>query len=90
MGIDPGIQDYRERISALDLGILEALNRRVDLVKRLKDLKEARGLAFHDPAQEERLMAALVEANQGPLSDEGLREIFGLILTWAKRDAAGL
>lgn len=85
---DPTLQDQRAQIAALDRQILEALNRRIRLVQQLKAHKEARGLGFHDPAQEDRLLAALGEANPGPLSEEGLREIFGLILAWSKRQAA--
>jgi chorismate mutase len=87
---DPVVQAFRRQIADLDLAILEALNRRIGLVKRLKDHKEAQGLGFHDPAQERRLLDALAEANPGPLSEEGLREVFGIILARAKRDAAAL
>jgi len=85
---DPVIQTYRARIAAVDLRILEALNERLGLVQAVKDHKEAPGLAFHDPAQEARILAALGQANPGPLSEEGLRAIFTLILAWAKREAA--
>jgi chorismate mutase len=87
---DPFVQKHREEIAALDRQILEALNRRIGLVKALKDHKEAHGLGFHDPAQEARLLDRLCQANPGPLSEAGLREIFRLILRWAKREAAGL
>jgi chorismate mutase/prephenate dehydratase len=85
---DPVIQQHREHIAALDLKILEALNQRIHLVKQLKGHKEAQGLSFHDPAQEARVLTTLCQANPGPLSEEGLRAIFTLILAWAKHDAA--
>ncbi|MCE5254982.1 MAG: chorismate mutase [Actinomycetia bacterium] len=87
---DPVIRSYREQISDNDLKILEALNRRVKLVKRLKDYKESQGLSFYDPAQEDWVITYLCRANPGPLSNEGLREIYQLILQWAKREAARL
>lgn len=87
---DPVIRDYREQISEIDLQILEALNKRINLVKRLKDYKDAQGHSFYDAEQEERVLTNLCQANPGPLSNEGLREIFGLILLWAKREAARL
>ena len=87
---DPVIQQHRAQIAALDRTILEALNQRIHLVKRLKDHKAAQGLGFHDAAQEERVLAALAQANPGPLSEEGLRDIFQLIMTWSKREATGL
>lgn len=79
---------HRAQIAALDLKLLAILNQRINLVKDLKAYKDAHGLSFHDPAQEARVMANLCQANPGPLSEEGLRELFGLIITWAKRDAA--
>jgi len=87
---DPTLKAHRERIAGIDRAILEALNARINLVKALKDHKEAQGIGFHDPAQEERVYAALCQANPGPLSEEGLREVFGLIVEWSKREAARL
>lgn len=87
---DPVIRNYREQISDNDLKILDALNKRIKLVKSLKDYKETQGLSFYDAAQEDWVITYLCRANRGPLSNEGLREVFGLILQWAKREAAAL
>jgi chorismate mutase len=86
---DPVIRNYREKISDNDLKILEALNKRLTLVKSLKDYKEAHGLSFYDAAQEDWVITYLCRANRGPLSNEGLREIYGLILRCVKQEAAG-
>lgn len=85
---DPVVKQYREQISDNDLKILEALNKRVKLVKSLKDYKDAHGLSFYDPAQEDWVVTYLSRANRGPLSNEGLREVYTVILAVAKRDAA--
>jgi chorismate mutase len=87
---DPVIRQYREQISDNDVKILEALNKRVKLVKTLKDYKDAQGLSFYDAAQEDWVITYLCRANQGPLSNEGLREIYQLILQVAKREALAL
>jgi chorismate mutase len=87
---DPVIRNYREKISDNDLKILEALNKRLSLVKSLKDYKEAQGLSFYDAAQEDWVITYLCRANRGPLSNDGLREIYGLILQCIKREAAAL
>ncbi len=79
----------RAQIAALDQEILRALNRRIALVRQLKAHKDTLGLNFHDPDQERRVLAALSQANPGPLSEAGLRAIFETLLHWAKRDAAG-
>jgi len=86
---DPIIQAHRAQITELDLRILETLNARIDLVKRLKDHKEAQGLGFLDATQEDRVLGALRQANHGPLPDEGLEAIFRLILDWGRRAASG-
>ena len=88
--VDPVIKHYRDQISDNDLKILEALNRRIKLVKSLKEYKEAQGLSFYDAAQEDWIVTYLCRANRGPLSNESLREIYTLILQAAKRDAAAL
>lgn len=89
-GTDPVIRSYREQISDNDLKILDALNKRIKLVKTLKDYKETQGLSFYDAAQEDWVVTYLCRANRGPLSNDGVREIFGLILEWAKREAAAM
>ncbi len=87
---DPVIKNYREQISDNDVKILEALNKRVKLVKALKDYKDAHGVSFYDPAQEDWVITYLCRANRGPLSNEGLREVYQLVLQVAKREAAAL
>jgi chorismate mutase len=83
---DPLIRQLREQISDADRTIIEAINARLQLVARLKDYKESRGLAFVDPEREEWMLSYLTRANRGPLSSEGLREIFGEVLDLTKRE----
>ena len=89
-GTDPVVRNYREKISDNDLKILEALNKRLSLVKSLKDYKDDHGISFYDAAQEDWVVTYLSRANRGPLSNEGLREIYGLILRLIKDEAAAL
>jgi chorismate mutase len=83
---DPLIRQLRDQISDADRTIIEAINARLKLVARLKDYKESRGLSFVDPEREEWMLNYLSRANRGPLSGEGLREIFGEILDLTKRE----
>jgi chorismate mutase len=87
---DPVIRQYREQISDNDLKILEALNKRVQLVRTLKEYKESHGFSFYDAAQEDWVITYLCRANRGPLSNETVREIFGFVLQAVKREAASL
>jgi chorismate mutase len=83
---DPFIRQLREQISDTDRSIVEAINSRLKLVARLKGYKESRGLSFVDPEREEWMLQYLSRANRGPLSAEGLREIFEELLDLTKRE----
>lgn len=87
---DQVVRQYREQISDNDLKIVEALNKRIQLVEKLKRYKESQGMEFFDPRQEDWVFTYLARANRGPLSAEGLREIFTVVLEVAKREAAAL
>jgi len=83
---DPLIRQLREQISDADRTIVEAVNVRLKLVSRLKDYKESRGMSFVDPEREEWMLNYLTRANRGPLSAQGLQEIFSEILNLTKRE----
>ncbi len=83
---DPLIRQLREQISDNDRAIVEAINARLKLVGRLKGYKESRGLSFVDPEREEWMLQYLSRANRGPLSAEGLRQVFEEILELTKRE----
>ena len=83
---DPLIRQLREQISDTDRSIVEAINTRLKLVARLKRYKEQRGLDFVDLEREEWMLNYLLRANRGPLSTEGLRELFTEILDLTKRE----
>ena len=83
---DPLIRQLREQISDADRTIVEAVNARLKLVARLKAYKESRGMSFVDPEREEWMLSYLTRANRGPLSAEGLQEIFSEILNLTKRE----
>ncbi len=86
---DPVIRQFREQISDNDRAIVDAVNKRLKLVAQVKAYKESRGLGFLDPEREEWMLQYLSRANRGPLSAEGLRELFRMILDLSKREVAG-
>ena len=86
---DPVVQRLREEISELDASILDAVNARLELVAALRRHKETVGLPFVDADRERRLLDDLARGNRGPLSDEGLRELFRELLDLTKREIAG-
>jgi chorismate mutase len=85
---DPLIRQLREQLSDNDVAIVEAINARLKLVARLKRVKEERGIGFLDPAREEWMLQYLTRANRGPLSAEGLREIYTELLDLTKREVS--
>ena len=86
MNDDPLIKQLRQQISDTDRSIVDAINARLRLVARLKSYKESRGIDFLDPEREEWMLQYLARANRGPLSQDGLRELFEEILDLTKRE----
>ncbi len=85
---DPLIAELRGRIAAADRAILAAVNQRLELVEQLKRHKESVDIDFVDPERERRLIEELRAENRGPLSDEGLEQLFREILALVKRELA--
>ena len=86
---DPTVQRLRDEITELDRAILDAVNGRIELVTALRRHKQEVGLPFVDPDRERQLLADLASANHGPLSEQGLQELFGGLLDLTKREVAG-
>ena len=85
---DPIIRQLREAISDNDRKLVETLNKRLELVARLKRYKESQGIGFVDPEREEWILNYLQRANRGPMSPEGVREFFTQILDLTKREVS--
>jgi chorismate mutase len=83
---DPRISQLREQLADNDVKIVEALNTRLELVAQLKRVKEELGVGFLDPAREQWLLQHLASANRGPLSEDGLRQIYTELLALTKRE----
>jgi chorismate mutase len=87
-GGDPTVDRLRDQISDVDHTLLAAVNARLELVARLKRHKEEVGLPFVDPDRENELIAALAAKNGGPLTQDGLRELYAYILDLTKREVS--
>jgi chorismate mutase len=85
---DPVIKHLRDEVSEADRQLIELVNRRLRLVAQLKRYKESRGIGFLDPEREEWMLSYLQRANRGPLSSEGLEELFSELLALTKREVA--
>ena len=67
---------------------MDAVNTRLRLVARIKAHKESQGIEFLDAEREASMLRELNRANAGPLSGEGLRELFTTILDLTKREVS--
>lgn len=83
---DPVIRQLREQISDTDRTIVDAVNRRLRLVAQIKEYKASRGYDFVDPEREEWMLQYLQRVNRGPLTTDGLRELFSEVLDLTKRE----
>ena len=83
---DPLIRSLRQQVSDNDVALVAAMNRRLELVDRMWRHKESRGLEVLDPEREEWMLRYLERANRGPLSAEGLEELFATVLELTKKE----
>jgi len=83
---DPLLRRLREQVSDNDRALIEAMNRRLDLVAKMWSYKRSRGLEVLDPEREEWMLKYLSRANRGPLSQQGLEDLFGTVLALTKRE----
>jgi chorismate mutase/prephenate dehydratase len=83
---DPALEQLRQQITEIDRSIIEAFNRRLEIVAQIKRHKDEHGIAFVDPDREAAMLARQSSENQGPLSDEGLRALYAELLALTKRE----
>jgi chorismate mutase len=87
--VDPVLERLRELLAVNDVALLGLVNQRLELVDQIRQRKAELGVAFVDPEREAWLLDHLRDANNGPLSDEGLRELLTMLLDLTKRELAG-
>lgn len=83
---DPTVRRLRGEISEVDRAIVDAVNRRLELVARLKRHKDENGIPFLDPERERSMLLQLELVNSGPLTPEGLSELHAHLLDLTKRE----
>ena len=70
----------RQAIDEIDEKIMALVNQRLSLAKQVGDFKKQGGIQITDSDREKEIMSRLLEKNNGPMSDNGLRNIFGAII----------
>ncbi|HEY4696259.1 MAG TPA: chorismate mutase [Candidatus Hydromicrobium sp.] len=74
------LNKYREEISEIDKDIVNFLNKRAEVVLKIKRLKEDRNVPLYDAKREEELFNNVIKYNKGPLYNDNIVQIFESIL----------
>jgi prephenate dehydrogenase len=77
----------REQIAALDREVLAAFNRRLELVRQVREHKQETGAPLIDARREAELLDELARANRGPLGEQAVRSLFAAVLDVMKQEA---
>ena len=70
------ISDWRTKIDALDLQIVELLNQRAEAARAIGKLKEATDMPVYEPNREQVIFDNVRSHNRGPLPDSELVYIY--------------
>jgi chorismate mutase-like protein len=79
------IDDWRARIDAVDLKILDLLNERARYSLEIGAIKQRLHLPIYMPEREKRIYARLEHVNNGPLSHAAVRRLFERIIDESRR-----
>lgn len=71
----------RAQIDAIDSELLRMLNERARIAKDIGTIKNREGLPIYSPEREERVLRALTEKSEGPLTPEAIRAIYREIMS---------
>jgi chorismate mutase len=74
------LSKYREEINEIDKNIVNFLNKRAEVVLKIKRLKEDKNVPLYDAKREEELFNNVVKFNKGPLYNDNIVQIFESIL----------
>jgi chorismate mutase len=83
------LEALREQVVEIDRELVETINRRLEVVQQIWAHKRRHGLGDVDPERERWLHEHLAAGNRGPLSADGLQQIYAEILALTKREMAG-
>ncbi|GAB5518952.1 MAG: hypothetical protein RhofKO_12030 [Rhodothermales bacterium] len=74
------LKPWRDRIDALDRTILQLLNERSTCANRIGAIKKKLDMPVYVPSREEEVLRKVADANNGPLPDVAVRNIFERII----------
>lgn len=75
------LQECRNQIDQIDKAIIELLDRRAEVARRVGELKAAQGGEFFDAGRHLQVLNGIAQRGSGSFPPEGLRHVFGEILS---------
>jgi chorismate mutase / prephenate dehydratase len=79
------IDDWRKRINQLDAELLRLLNERAGLALKVGESKKEAGVALCDHTREREVIERMCSANEGPLDDRAIVELYRAIIHESRR-----
>jgi prephenate dehydratase/chorismate mutase len=79
------VGQWRAKINTLDLGLLRLLNQRAALALKVGESKKDAGVHLCDHTREREVIERMCEANEGPLDDRAVVELFRAIIHESRR-----
>ena len=70
----------REQIDAIDLRILELLNRRTSMVEGIGRIKKEAHMPIYEPKREDQVYLNVTSNNGGPMPNDAVKRIFERII----------
>jgi chorismate mutase len=74
------IADWRKQIDELDRRLVELLNQRAHAAREIGKLKRNTSMPIYEPDREKIIFENVRKANQGPLPDGELRQVYERII----------
>lgn len=74
------IAEWRKQIDELDIRLVELLNRRAEAAREIGRLKRNTSMPIYEPDRERTIFENVRKANQGPLPDSELRQVYERII----------
>ena len=74
------IADWRIKIDELDRRLVELLNQRAQAAHEIGKLKKNTSMPIYEPEREKKIFENVQKANQGPLPESELRQVYERII----------
>ncbi len=74
------IDDWRNKIDAIDDQILQLLNERAACAIEIGKIKKSKNKAIYSPEREKAIFARLAAQNKGPLNENSIKTLFERII----------